>query len=65
MNTIILTKELKIKLLNAINKSELDLSEFPEFMKRRKYDLSGLSIVELKQLRIINRKVSKTNSTTA
>ena len=57
MNKIKLTKEMKIALLNAINKSEIDLSEFPEFTERKKYDLSMLSIDELKQLREINRKI--------
>ena len=57
MNKITLDKEMKVKLLNAINQSEIDVDEFPEFSDKKKVDLSPLNVDELKSLREINRKL--------
>ena len=61
MNKITLTKEMKVKLLEAIKSGEINLDEFPGFAEKRKYDLSRLSVDELKQLREINRKINHFN----
>lgn len=57
MNNITLTKKMKVKLSKAIQAGTINLSDFPELVDRKKYDLSNLSVDELKQLREINRKV--------
>lgn len=48
MNNIVLTKEMKVKLLEAIQAGELDLSDFPELLLPVKVDVSTLTFGQLK-----------------